>query len=862
MVSISRSSSKNKASGELEFQLIRYFSTTSLIAFVFVTVLLGVFYRIAAVNDLIQVGESKNVALTKAFSNSLWQEFAPFLTSNSNLSTEELRTDSHTAILHQSVLAQMDGLSVLKVKIYNLDGLTVFSTEESQIGEDKSANAGFKAALSGKVASELTHRDTFSAFEGTIEDRDVFSSYVPIQPAGPAGPVEGVFEVYDDVTPLFQRIGQTQRNVFVGVTAILTALYAALFLIVRHADTIIKRHHSERKRAEEALQKARNELEIKVLERTAELKKTAEQLQLELSERERAETELRESEERYTLAALGSNDGLWDWNLDTQKIYYSPRWYSMLGLAEQEVNGNNPELWFGRVHAEDIERVRVEINAHLEGVTPHFQSEYRMLNKDGVYLWVLCRGLAIGNENGKAYRMAGSMTDITRRKETEEQLVHNAFHDTLTGLPNRALFMDRLTRTIEHAKRRKDYHFAVLFLDLDHFKIVNDSLGHLVGDQLLVAIAQRLEARLRSADTLARLGGDEFAVLLDDIIDVNDAIRIVQRIQQELTSPFNLDDREVFITASIGITLNAPGSEKAEDFLRDADIAMYRAKSLGRSHYQVFDKTMHMNAMTRMRLEMDLRRALERQEYLVFYQPIYALANNKIVGFETLVRWQHPTRGLLLPGEFIALAEETGLIQSIDLYVLRQACLQLSLWQEQYPKQPPLTISVNLSGKHFADPELVGEIDQILEETKIEPDSLQIEITENALIENIETANAILVELKSRAVRLHMDDFGTGYSSLSYLHRFPFHSMKIDRSFVDKIDTSAETCKIVQAVVKLAKNLGIGVIAEGVENAKQLDQLRGLECEFGQGYYFSRPVDSGAAEALLLRMSSENLQTT
>lgn len=720
-ISISRSSSKNKASGELQFQLIRYFSTTSLMAFIFVTVLLGVFYRIAAVSDLIQVGESKNVALTKAFSNSLWQEFAPFLTSKANLSPEALRSDPHTVTLHQAVLAQMDGLSVLKVKIYDLDGLTVFSTEESQIGEDKSSNAGFQAALSGKVASELTHRDTFSAFEGMIEDRDVFSSYVPIQPGGPGGPVEGVFEVYDDVTPLLKRIGQTQRNVMVGVTAILSALYAALFFIVRHADTIIRGYQGERRKAEQALQSARNELEIKVLERTAELKKTAEQLQLELGERERAEAEL----------------------------------------------------------------------------------------------------------------------------------LHNAFHDMLTGLPNRALFMDRLTRTIEHAKRRKDYHFAVLFLDLDHFKVVNDSLGHLTGDQLLVAMAQRLEARLRSADTLARLGGDEFAILLDDIIDINDAIRIVQRIQQELANPFDLDDREVFITASIGITLNAPRAEQAEDFLRDADIAMYRAKSLGRSRYQVFDKTMHMNAMTRMRLEMDLRRALERQEFVVFYQPIYALANKNIAGFETLVRWQHPTQGLLLPGEFIPLAEETGLIQSIDLYVLRQACRQLSLWQERYARQPPLTISVNLSGKHFADPDLVGEIDQILQETKIEPDSLQIEITENALIENIESANAILSELKSRAVRLHMDDFGTGYSSLSYLHRFPFHSMKIDRSFVDKIDTSDETCTIVQAVVKLAKNLGIGVIAEGVENAKQLDQLRGLECEFGQGYYFSRPVDSGAAEALL-----------
>lgn len=724
MFRILKSDFQGQAHGELKFHLIRYFSTTSLIAFVIVTGLLGFFYRLSAMSDLIEVGESKNVALTKAFSNSLWPQFAPFLTSSAGLSGDELRAHPEIARLRQAVLEQMDGLSVVKVKIYNLEGLTVFSTEEGQIGEDKSSNAGFQAALSGRVASELTHRDTFSAFEGLIEDRDVFSSYVPIQQGPLAGQVEGVFEVYDDVTPLLQRIERTQRNVVIGVTLILTSLYVVLFFIVRHADKIIQRHQLGRRKAEQALKTARDELELKVVERTAELKNTAEQLQLELAERKRA----------------------------------------------------------------------------------------------------------------------------------EEQLLHNAFHDTLTGLPNRALFMDRLARTVEHARRRKGYLFAVLFLDLDHFKVVNDSLGHPVGDQLLVAVARRLESRLRSADTLARLGGDEFAILLDDIDDVNDAIRIVQRVQQELTNPFSFDSREVFVTASTGITLNTSGYEKAEDFLRDADIAMYRAKSLGRSRYQIFDKTMHMNAVARMRLEMDLRKALDREEFRVFYQPIYSLADRSISGFETLVRWQHPTRGLLLPGEFIPLAEETGLVTAIDLFVLRQACLQLRLWQEHFPTQPPLTVSVNLSGLHFAEPGLVEQINQILAETEIEPDSLQIEVTENALIENSETANDILLQLKSRGVRLHMDDFGTGYSSLSYLHRYPFHSIKIDRAFIDRIGNSAESWKIVQAVVNLAKNLGMGVIAEGVEREEQLEQLRKLECEYGQGFYFSRPVDSKGAEGILVSM--------
>lgn len=816
---------------KLKFQLLRYFSTTSLFAFIVVTLFLGVFYRNAAVDDLIKNGESKNVALTQAFSNSLWREFSPFLNAASSLGPDDLRAHPETTRLRQAVLAQMENLSVVKVKIYNLAGMTLFSTQQSQIGEDKSSNTGFLSARNGGVASELAHRDTFSAFEEIIVDRDLFSSYVPIWKDGPGSTVVGVFEVYDDITPLVHRIKQTQTSIFVGVTAVLALLYGFLLIVVKHADSAIKSYQRERNRAEEALQRARDELEIKVQERTAEL---------------------RESEERYMLAALGSNDGLWDWNINSQEIHYSQRWYSLLGLDDHHGPDKEPEKWFSLTHPEDLERLKADINAHLENTTPHLRSEFRMLHTNGGYLWMLCRGQAIRDQAGKAYRLAGSLTDITRQKETEQQLLHNAFHDTLTGLPNRALFMERLNRAAVRARRRSEYAFAVIFLDLDHFKLINDSLGHSAGDQLLKDMSHRLENKLRTMDTLARLGGDEFAILLDEIADVSDATRVAERILQALQLPFIVNEREVFTTASLGIAFQTTGFVQPEDILREADTAMYRAKSHGRSRYQIYDKVMHTQVTERMRLETDLRKALERDELTVYYQPIINLRSGQICSFETLVRWQHPRRGLLLPAEFIHIAEETGLVTSIDLYVLRQACLQLKRWQELYPSQVTLKASVNLSGKHFAEPGLVECVDQIVNETGINPGRLQFEITENVLIENNSTVADILSQLKERGFNLHMDDFGSGYSSLSYLHRFPFDTMKIDRSFTDKISTHVGSYKIVQTVVKLAKNLGMQVVAEGVEHDGQLEIIRALECEFAQGYYFSRPVAAQEAEALLL----------
>jgi diguanylate cyclase (GGDEF)-like protein/PAS domain S-box-containing protein len=455
--------------------------------------------------------------------------------------------------------------------------------------------------------------------------------------------------------------------------------------------------------------------------------------------------------------------------------------------------------------------------------------------------------------NGSVESVLSIARDITALKLAEAKLIHDASHDALTGLPNRALFMDRLERAIAHTKRRANYIFALLFLDLDRFKAIDDGLGHTLGDRLLVAFARRLETLLRDGDTIARLGGDEFTILLDDIADASDVSLVANRIQKALQSPFNLGEHEVFVTASIGIALNASDYTQAEELLRDADIAMYRAKALGKARYEIFDSAMYTQATKLMRLEMDLRRAIERQELLIHYQPIVSLSTGKIIGFEALVRWQHSQHGLVSPAQFIPVAEETGSIVPIGYWVLREACRQMRVWQEQFPTAPLLTISVNLSSKQFSQPDLIEQIARILQETGLDASCLKLEITESALMENTQSANSMLLRLREMNIQLHLDDFGTGYSSLSYLHRFPSSALKIDRSFVSQIGFEGENMEIVRAIVTLAHSLNIDTVAEGVETVEQLAQLRSLKCKYAQGYYCSRPLDSQSIEALIAR---------
>ena len=561
------------------------------------------------------------------------------------------------------------------------------------------------------------------------------------------------------------------------------------------------------------------------------------------------EAQLRASEERYALAAQGANDGLWDWDMRADRVYLSPRWKAMVGRAEEDL-GEDLDSWFGCVHPEDVEEFKVKLYAHIEGLSAHFEHEHRMDTPGGETRWVLTRGLTVRDEAGRAYRMAGSMTDITVRKLAEQQLVHDAFHDALTGLPNRALFIDRLEQSMARAQRKDDHRFAVLFLDLDRFKLVNDSLSHTIGDRLLIQAAERLQASLRPADTVARMGGDEFAILIEEVRDARDAAAFADRIERSLKEPFLVEGSEIFTSASIGIALGSPSYERAADILRDADTAMYRAKSLGRARFALFEKAMHEGAVATLQMETDLRRALERKELRVYYQPLVSLKTGRTAGFEALLRWVHPKRGIVMPSDFITLAEETGLIIPIGQWVLGESCRQLRLWRSRFPKVN-LMVSANLSGVQFLRPELIAQIDLLLRECGLSGADLKIEITESTLIENAEYAKDMLRQIKALDIRLCVDDFGTGYSSMSYLRRYPIDTVKIDKSFISRMDQDPESLEIVKTIVTMAHNLGKDIIAEGVETREQLAQIKALKCEYAQGFFFSKAVDRDAAESLV-----------
>ncbi len=556
------------------------------------------------------------------------------------------------------------------------------------------------------------------------------------------------------------------------------------------------------------------------------------------------------SEERYALAAAGSNDGMWDWDLRSGRIHLSARWKSLLGYSADEI-GSRPECWFDLVHAEDRELLKAQIEAHLKGQTPHFEHEHRMRTRAGEYRWFVARGLAVRGDDGEPYRFAGSQRDITSHKQAEERLTHAALHDELTGLPNRALFTDRLDNAVKRFRRRPENHFGVIFLDLDRFKVINDSLGHLAGDKLLCSIARRLESCLRIGDTVARLGGDEFAILLEDIADFSEVDKVAERVDQVLEKPFSVHGHEFYTGASLGIALSSTGYERPEDLLRDADTAMYRAKSEGRARRVVFDPTMHQRAVARLHLENDLRRAVERQEFEVYYQPLVELAGGRLSGFEALVRWRHPEKGVLLPAKFLPVARETGLSVRIGWWVLGEACRRLAAWRQRFSRAGELAVSVNLDAQQLSSPELLERVESELAASGLTPRCLQLEITEAMIIENPERTRAVLSKLRRRGIRLYIDDFGTGYSSLSQLHRFPVDTLKIDRSFIGRMGAGGGDSEVVRTIALLAHNLKLSVMAEGVETRQQLKRLQELGCEYAQGFLFARPLAPGAVEDLL-----------
>ena len=546
------------------------------------------------------------------------------------------------------------------------------------------------------------------------------------------------------------------------------------------------------------------------------------------------------------------------------RLYNSPAYQKVLGYSLEELKLTSA---VDQIHPEDQPRVlEAAEKARLTGRGERL--EYRMRHKDGTWRTLESVATAIPNEQGQTERLVIVNRDITERKRAEDTLAHNALHDTLTNLPNRTLFLDRVRHVLALSQRHTNYKFAVLFIDLDEFKIFNDSLGHAAGDALLIQIARRLSASIRGADTisrpglvggtssfaseesLARLGGDEFTILLEDIRDCGDAIRVAERIQERLAIPLVLQGQEVVTAASIGIAFCSTSYTNSEDLVRDAEIAMYRAKREGKAHCQVFDNAMHTSAVKRLSLETDLRRALELGEFRVHYQPIVSLQSGKIAGFEALSRWQRP-EGLLSPAHFIQIAEETGIILPMNRLLLREACLQLRAWHAQFPCDPPLTMSVNVTPREFAQPDLAAQMRTILTDVGIDPSCINVEITETIAMADPERSSLVLSQLRTLGVHLSIDDFGTGYSSLSRLQGLPVDTLKIDRVFISKMETDSETGEIVRIIIMLAKSLGLKVVAEGAENAEQVNLLKHLKCELVQGYFFARPGDHADAEALL-----------
>ena len=553
-------------------------------------------------------------------------------------------------------------------------------------------------------------------------------------------------------------------------------------------------------------------------------------------ERRRTEIALRESEERYALAAQGANDGLWDWNLRTHKVYYSDRWKMMLGYDPSEI-GNDIDEWFKRVHPDDLHRVKENIDNHLRGRTTKFSCEYRVIMKDQTHRWMLCRGSTVQDEKNVSCRMVGWQTDTTNRVQ----------HDNLTSLPNRALFLDRVEGAIVRCKRSAGLGFGIFYLGVDRFKVINESLGHEMGDRLLIRIARRLEKLLRPGDTMARLGGDEFSLLSEELTGAGNATQIADRIMEYMAQPFMVDDQEAHVTLSIGIALGGGDHSNPEELLRRSHSAMSKAKKRGKHCYEFYTGDKHL--VSKLQLENQLRRAMENKELYLVYQPQVDLKNGRIVGVEALLRWQNKELGLVSPGRFIPLAEESGLIVPIGDWVLRTACQQSRKWAES--GLAPLRMGVNLSARQFRQNNICELVAQIIKETGMDAQYLDLELTESLLMDNIQQSVHELKRLHKLGASISVDDFGTGYSSLSYLKRFRIDKLKIDRSFVKDLTFNQDDAAIVSAIISMAHQLKMKVIAEGVETKEQLDYLIDLDCDEMQGFYFGKPCSSDDIEALL-----------
>lgn len=561
---------------------------------------------------------------------------------------------------------------------------------------------------------------------------------------------------------------------------------------------------------------------------------------------------LKNSEERYALAALGANDGLWDYDLVTKNIFFSERWKEIIGFHKDEIK-NDFEEWHTRIHGDDKPLFKTMIDSSLiHGKEKHFECEYRIRAKDESFKWVLSRWVTVFDKENKPVRMVGSQTDITDRKRMESQLLHDALHDILTGLPNRSLLNDRLKQAINRYIRHPKRRFALLFIDLDHFKRINDTLGHTAGDHLLIEIGKRLEKSIRSSDTVARLGGDEFAILIEDYESQPKLEQMLDRLYKNVTKPVKIRQSNINPSISIGVVISDKHHRKStfEDMISDADLALYKAKESGKGRFAIFDISMRTEVSKQFEIGNNLKGAMERGEVSLFYQPIVNLQTRQIAGFEALMRWNHPRFGWVPPSSFIPIAEESDIIHDLGKFALDEGCRQLKAWQTEFSK-PDWFMSINVSPRQFNHNDLLDCIERAIAEGKIAPNTLKIEVTETLLMSQGDRALWMLNQMKKRGIKLAIDDFGVGYSSLSTLYQFPFDTLKIDRSFINEISHNSKSQDMVRLICMLAKTLGMKAVAEGIEIKEQLDFIQSMGCQFGQGYYMSRPLPAEEVASLL-----------
>ena len=947
------------------FALTRYFSIASLLCTVGVAILLGWSYQYLALRDLTHLAEDRNLALTHALSNSLWPKFSILVAESDGTSPVALRAMAERDNLYKLVSLQMRDTEVIKVKAYSLTGLTAFSSDPAQTGENKSDNPAFIAARNGHVISGLAHKDSFDAFEGTLTNLDVISTYLPIRDE--QNRIVAVFEIYSDVTDLTTQLASTRSIVIGTVLGLLALLYALQYALVARAQRIIDGQ-------ETLLKQSIQNLDRRVRERTESLDATNRDLLSEIDERKQVEQILRESTARFHAVTQSANDAIVTadslgnivgWNRQAEVIFGYPEqevvgqpltqliphrhrdshlrgMHRVLGGGESRVTGKafeteglrkdgtefpielslaNWEVGDRRYVSGTIRDIseRVSAEHHLRvaattfeaqdgvtitdanktilrvnrafseitgysadeavGQTPHmlssgrhdvsfyetmwdslvrtgsWQGEIWNRRKNGEEFPEWLSITAVRDSNGEVTNYVGTFADITERKAAENEIAQLAFYDHLTGLPNRRLLLDRLRHALAGCARNGRYG-ALLFFDLDNFKILNDTLGHDVGDQLLVEVASRLKSCVRQSDTVARLGGDEFVVVLEDLdgsegdqLAAMQAEALAVKTQAMLGQPYLLDisvngeargKRSHHCSSSIGITLFDGMPVTVEELMKRADTAMYQAKALGRNTLRFFDPAMQAVVTAHAALEADLRKAIAEQQFLVHYQA-QVDSSGHVIGAEALVRWQHPTRGLVHPGEFIPLAEDTGLIQTLGHWVLETVCRQLAIWAKR-PETAHLTLAVNVSAHQFRRKDFVDEVLAAIADTGVNPQRLKLELTETQLVHNVQEIIEKMQVLKAAGIGFSLDDFGTGYSSLTYLKRMPLEQLKIDQSFVRDVLMDTSDAAIARTVVALARTLGLGVIAEGVETGLQRDFLARSGCHAYQGFYFSHPL--------------------